>query len=83
MTTLNVYDGEFWFSYDDADGFGSLNIWFNADESIHGEWKANHDFQAIDTVLGEVTDKLTADERAAIIALIDKLFAEYEQGEAA
>ena len=83
MTTLNTFDGAFWFLYDDATGFGPLDIWFTADESIHGEWKPNHDFQAIDTVLGEVTDKLTADEHAAIIALIDQLFAEYQQGEAA
>lgn len=83
MTTLNVLDGEFWFVYDDADGFGALDIWFNADESIHGEWKPNHDFQAIASLLvGDVADKLTADDRSAIVSLIDQLFAEYQQGEA-
>ena len=82
MTTLNVYDHECWFSYDDAEGFEPMDIWFTFDVTINGEWKPNHDFQAI-IGLVDVADQLPQDDRAAIIALIDQLFAEYERGEAA
>jgi hypothetical protein len=81
MTTLNVYDGEFWFLFDDAGGFGPLEIYFNADESIHGDWRPNHDFSA-HTELNDVTEHLSDDERKSIIALIDQLFAEYQKGNA-
>lgn len=79
MTTLNFYDGDFWFVYDDAEGFGPLQIWFTADENINGELKAIHDFQAYEGP-HQITDCLSETDRASIIALIDQLFAEYQQG---
>lgn len=87
MTTLNVYDGDFWFVYDDDPEFGDVEIWFTADENMNGEWKPRHDFQAIPSEFspasGDISAEFSETTRKDIITLIDQLFAEYQQGEAA